>query len=206
MVDSKPSSRARRADDQGVVGVLEAAADDGIDVDVELGVLGEHLELLVEDLEALLGDFVGHHVVDGDLQVVEAGAVKPLNALDIEQVAVGDHAGDGAGAADAADDVVELGMGERLAAGDADHGGAEAAQVVDAAVHLVERDGLGNLVVLVAVAAGEVAEARGDDLRQDGVAGGSQGAGHHRVFADLAGGCFPASAQRRSPGNGHLYY
>jgi hypothetical protein len=41
----------------------------------------------------------------------------------------------------AADDVVEAGMGEGLAAGDADHGGAEAAEVVDAAEHFVEGTG-----------------------------------------------------------------
>ena len=135
--------------------------------------------------------------------MVEAGAVKPLDPLDIEQVAVGDHAGDGAGAADAADDVVELGVGQRLAARDADHGRAEAAQVVDAAVHLFERDGLGNLVVLVAVGARQVAEARRDDLGQDGVPGGGQGPRHHRVFADFAVGGFRAPPQGRSPGNGH---
>ena len=202
----EPQLQRPLADHQRVVGVFEAAADHGVDVHVELGVLGQHLQLFVEDLEALLRDFVGLEVIDGDLHVVEAGAVQALDALGIEQIAVGDHAGDGAGAAHAADDVVEVGMGQRLAAGDADHGGAQAAQVVDAAVHLVERHGLGDLVVLVAVGAGEVAEARGHDLRQDRVAGGGQRARHHGVLAHLARGRDPAPAQRRSPGSGHPFY
>ena len=101
MVEVKPSSMARRADDQRVVGIAEAAAHHRVDVDVKLGVLGQHLELLVEHLQALLRDVVGIQVVDGDLHVVEAGAVKALDPLDVEQVAVGDHAGDGAGAAHA---------------------------------------------------------------------------------------------------------
>jgi len=116
-------------------------------------VVGQHLELFVEDFEALFGDFVGDQVVDTDLHVVEAGRVKSFNPFNIEEVAVGDHAGDGAGVTHAADDVVQMGMGERLATGDADHGGAEAAEVVDATEHFVEGDGLGNFVVLVAVAA-----------------------------------------------------
>ena len=93
--------------------------------------------------------------------MVQAGAVKSFNPLDIEQIAVGDHAGDGAGAAHAADDVVEIGVGERLAARDADHGGSQASQVVDAPVHFLERHRRRNLVVLVAVGAGEVAEPHG---------------------------------------------
>src|SRR5205807_10375219 len=45
---------------------------------------------------------------------------------------IGDHAGDGAIAADAANDVVELGMQQRLAATDGNDGGAQAAEFVDA--------------------------------------------------------------------------
>ena len=138
--------------------------------------------------------------------MVQAGPVKSFNPFDIEQVAVGDHAGDRAGATHAADDVVEVRMGQRLAAGDADHGRSETPQVVDAAVHLFEGDGLGNLVVLVAVGAAEVAESRRHDLRQHRMSGRGQGARHHRVFARLPGGCYPAAARGRSPGNGHLFY
>ena len=70
----EPELERALADDQRVVGLLDAAADHGVDVDVEVGVLGEQLQLLVEHLEALLGDLVGLDVVDRDLHVVEPGA------------------------------------------------------------------------------------------------------------------------------------
>ena len=41
------------ADDERFLGVADAAADDGVDVDVELGVIGQHLELFIEHLERL---------------------------------------------------------------------------------------------------------------------------------------------------------
>ena len=164
-------------DGERVFGIGDAAADDGVDVDVEVGVLGEHAELGVEDFEGLLRDVVGHDVVDGDLHVVEAGAVEALDAVGHQQVAVGDHAGDGAGLADLADDVVEFGVQQRLAAGDGDDGGAEAAEVVDAAAHLVDGDGVGDVVELVAVGAGQVAAAHGHDVRHVRVRRGGDGGG-----------------------------
>ena len=104
--------------------------------------------------------------------------------------------------ADAADDVVELGMGQRLAAGDADHGGAQAAEVVDAAVHLLERDRLGDLVVLVAVGAGQVAEAHGDDLRQHRVSRILEGAADHLVLRAIC--VLPQSCGRAPYFSGEL--
>ena len=59
--------------------------------------------------------------------------------------------------------------------------------MVDAAEHLIDRDGLGDLVVLVAIGAGEVAEAHGDDLRHDDVMGGRQGVTHDAQLPQLAG-------------------
>ena len=67
--------------------------------------------------------------------------------------------------------------------------------MVDAAEHLVERDGLGDLVVLVAIGAGEVAEAHGDDLRHDDVVGGGQRVSHNAQLPQLTGsGLDPALA------------
>ena len=173
---------------------------------MELGVIGQHLKLLVENFQAFLRDFVGDEVVDADLHVVEAGLVKPFNALDIEEIAVGDHAGDGAGFPHAADDVVEVRMGEGLAAGDADHGGAEAAEMVDAAEHLVCGHGRGDFVELVAVGAGEIAEARGNDLDEDRVRGRGEGACDHCVLAGFASGADGATTDRVSAELGHLVY
>jgi hypothetical protein len=94
---------------------------------VKIGVLGQQLQLLVEHLEALLGNLVGHHVVDGDLQMVEPGAVQPLDAFRRQQIAVGDHPGDHAALANVRHDPVEVGMQQRFAAGDGDDRGAQLA-------------------------------------------------------------------------------
>ena len=67
---------------------------------------------------------------------------------------------------DAADYVVEFRMEERLAATDGHDGSSEFGQLVDAAEHDFERDGLREIVVLVAVFAGEVAAPNGDDVRE----------------------------------------
>ena len=61
--------------------VLDAAADHRVDVDVEVGVFGQPLQLLVEQPQALLRDFVRLDVVDADLEVVEPGLVERLDAL-----------------------------------------------------------------------------------------------------------------------------
>ena len=94
-----------------------------------------------------------------------------------------DHPGQAAVVADAGDDLVQIGMQQRLAAALRDDGGAQARQMVDAAEHLFERHGLRDFVVFVAVRAGEIAAPRGNDVRQDGMAGGSQAARDHPPFA-----------------------
>ena len=61
------------SDDQGVVRIVDAASDHGVDVYVEISVFGQHLQFLVEDLQALLRYVIRLDVVDGDLHVIEAG-------------------------------------------------------------------------------------------------------------------------------------
>ena len=131
----KPSSAARARDGERVLRVLHAGADDAVDVDVEARVLGQVLQLLVERLEALLRDLVGHDVVDRDLQVLEPGVVEPLDALFAEIEAVGDEPRQHAAVAGAADDGVEVRVHHRLAAGDGDDAGAQLAEPIDAAKH-----------------------------------------------------------------------
>src|SRR6185436_650742 len=101
-------------------------------------------------------------------------------------------AGERAATANARDNPVELGMEQGLAATLGDDGAAEFVQAVDAAEHFGERDGLGEIVELVAVGAGKIAAADGDDMGQDRVSGGGQAAGNHAPFAqastDEAGG------------------
>ena len=154
-----------------------------VDVHVKIGMFGQEEQFPVEHLQALLGNVVRHDVVDGDLQMLEAGAIEALYAVGGQQVAVGDHAGDHAVVADARDQQVEIGMQQGLAAGDGDDGGAERRQVIQALVHGVHRDGLGEIVKLVAIGAGQVAAAHGNDVRQDGMVDGGQPLGDHLELA-----------------------
>src|SRR5580698_3329841 len=133
-------------DGQCVLGMRDAAADDGVDVHVKVSVFGEHAKLSVQNLQGLLRNLVRHHVVDRDLHVIEAGLVKAVNAIWHQQIAVRDHSGDGACLAHRANDVVELGVQQRLAAGDGDYGSAETAELADSPAHLVDVDGLGEVV------------------------------------------------------------
>ncbi len=132
----KPSSPGAPVDGARIFRVLDAAADDRVDVDVEVGVLGEPLQLRVEQPQALLRHFVRLDVVDADLQVVEPGVVERGDALGREQVAVGDEPGDHAARADAADQSVEVRVEHRLAAAERDDRRAELGELVDAREHL----------------------------------------------------------------------
>lgn len=132
------------AESEGTMGNLEsvfripnAAAEDGVDIDVKFGVVGEELELLVEDFEALFGDVVGDGVINADLEVLEASAIEAFDAVGDEEVSVGDEAGDDAVFADAGDDGVEIGVEERFAAADSDDGSAHRAKSVNAAEHFI---------------------------------------------------------------------
>ena len=92
MVEVNPRPSARLPMSSASCGLQTAAADHGIDVHVKVGVLGEVLQLLVEDFQALLRNIVGVHVIDGNLQPLESGAIQAFNALGNQQVAVSDQA------------------------------------------------------------------------------------------------------------------
>ncbi len=151
---------------------------------MKIGVLGQQLQLFVEHLEALLRNIVGHDVVDRNLQVVEPGVVQALDAVGHQQISVGDHAGDHAAAADARDDQVQIGVEQRFAAADGDDVGAQIGQAVEPLVHGLDGHGLRDIVVFVAVAAGQVAAAHGNHVRQHGVIRRSQSLEDHAPFAD----------------------
>ena len=56
----------------GILGILDASANDGIDIDREFGELGEVLEFLIQHLQTLHGNVIGLNVIDADLQVLES--------------------------------------------------------------------------------------------------------------------------------------
>ncbi len=115
-----------------------AAAQHGVDVHLKFGVFGEQHQLLVQNLQAFLGSFVGQGIVDADLQVLEPGAIQPFDALPRKQVAIGDHPGQDSVAAHSGDDAVEIGMQQGLAAALRNDGRSQFRQPVDSPQHLLE--------------------------------------------------------------------
>src|SRR5665213_317876 len=71
--------------------------------------------------------------------------------------------------------------------------------MVDSATHFGDVDGVGDVVELVAVGAGEVAAAHGDDVRHVRVARGRDCRGDRAKLAQLAGSGDEAAADRHAP-------
>src|SRR5215470_3194764 len=141
--------------------------------------LRQPLQFLVEYLQALLGNIIRLNIVDADLQVIETCAVQLPYALRREQIAIGDQGGNHAVMPDAPDDVVQLRVEQRFAAADGNDGGAEFMEAVHPPQHEFERHRFGEVVELIAISAGEIASARRNDVRHDGVAAGMQSLGYN---------------------------
>jgi hypothetical protein len=154
-----PSSSARR----------EIVTYYRVDVHGKLRVLGQQLQFLVQHLQALLRNFVRLHVVDADLQVFQPRAVQPLDALSGEQIAVGDESGNDPLPPNVPDHLVQLGMQQRLAPADGDHRRSQRSQPVHAPEQLPCGHGRREVVILVAVGAGKIAPAHGDQMHQQRV-------------------------------------
>ncbi len=105
--DGGGETQAQRAlaDGERVLRIADAAADHRIDIHVEVGMLGEQLQLLVQHLQALLRDLVRSNVVDRNLQPFQPGAVQALNTFRHQQIAVRDQPGDHAAFANAVNDL-----------------------------------------------------------------------------------------------------
>ena len=78
---SKSKLQSARSHYHGVLRIVNASANHGVDVDMEDSMLGEQLQLLIKDLQTLFRDVVRLHVVDRNLQVVEPGIIQPMNAF-----------------------------------------------------------------------------------------------------------------------------
>jgi len=128
----------------------------------------------------------GHHVVDGYLQVFQAGAIETLDALGGQQVPVGYEAAERAGGTDAAEDGVQVWMEQGLPAGEGHDGCTQLGQLVDAAEQGLQRHRLRDRVELVAVGASQVAAPHGDEMRQDGMVRREQTLGDHLPLAEAA--------------------
>src|SRR5262245_12773267 len=153
-------------DGQRVLGAPYRTPQHRIDRDVELRVIGQQTKFLIQDLEAFLRAVVRGDVVDADLKIIESRPVQPLYAFGGEQIAVGDQRSDDVMTANSLDQSFQLGVKQRLAAAEGDGQRPELGEPVYATRHLFNWHRFGRLVVFVAIGAGEIASANGDDLRQ----------------------------------------
>lgn len=77
-------------------------------------------------------------------------------------------------------------MKEWLAPADGNNGCAKVTEAVNSREHLIGGHGLGEIVEFVAVGAGEVAAARGDDVCKERVAGGEEPLHDHAAISQHA--------------------
>src|SRR5271163_3699084 len=94
---------------------MNSTAQYRIDVDVKDRMLGQHLQLLVENFQAFFRDIIRLNVVDTDLQMLQPGVVQLLDAIRHQEIPVGDQSRDHAMAPDMRDQPVKLGMEQRFA-------------------------------------------------------------------------------------------
>src|SRR5262245_55172590 len=127
MNDAKRTLESQRkralGDSFRVLRVTDAAADYRIDVHDEVRELGQVLQLLVENFQALERNVIRLDVVDADLKMIEARFIQRLDFLGREKVSVGDHAGDHSVMSNASDDLFDLRMKQGLASADRDDRG-----------------------------------------------------------------------------------
>ena len=117
-------------------------------------------------MRLFFGNFVGHRVVDADLQVFEPRAIQPLDALGRQQVAVRDDPREDSVPAHARDDLVELRMQQRLAAADRHDRRAHLRQAIDPPKHFSKFHRLREIVEFVAIRAGQIASPDRNDVHQ----------------------------------------
>jgi len=78
---TEPQLHGAFTDRQRILRIAYPTADDRIDIYVEVSVLGQQLQLLVENFQRFFRDVVGRDVVDRNLQPLEPGAIQALDAL-----------------------------------------------------------------------------------------------------------------------------
>src|ERR1035438_5490565 len=82
-------------------------------------------------------------------------------------------------------------MEQRFAAGNGDGAGAQFGQLIQTLVHHIEGDRLGVVVEFVAIGAGQIAAAHGDDVRQNRVVRGGDSPADHPEFPNAAADRLP---------------
>src|ERR1700722_7269372 len=103
----------------------------------------------------------------------QACFIQALDALRHKQVSIGDESRDHAALANVADYIVEIGMKKRFTAADGDDRRAQTRQIIQAALHFVQRNRLREIVELIAIRAGKIAAANRNNVREDWLARGN---------------------------------
>ena len=152
---------------------------------MEVGVLGKVTQLLIKHAQALTRHLVRLNVVNTNLQIVESRFVQSFDSFGREVIAIGDQAGDHSMRADVMNDVVELRMHHGLAARNRDNRGSERSQLVYATLDQLDRHWRRGVVILVAIAASQIAPAHGDQVGQHRMARGDQGAANETELPEL---------------------
>src|SRR6202022_2366760 len=131
---------------QSVLGIFHAAAQHGVDIHLKNRVLREQLQSTVQSFQTFFRYFVGHGVVDADLQVLQAGVVQAFDALFVQEKTVGDHSGNHSAAPDVSNHFIEIGMHQRLTTADGDNCRAHVRDEVQAALHLFQGHRVGHII------------------------------------------------------------
>ena len=126
----------------------------------------------------------GHDVVDADLKMIEAGAIQTLDTVASQEIAIRDQRGDHATLADMVDDLVEVGMKQRLAPAQRHNAGAQCDKSIDAMTDVRRRDRRRTVVVLVTVGAREVTAPDGDEMCRDWPVAKAQRPHQHASLAE----------------------
>ena len=100
--------------------------------------------------------------------------IQPLDALLVQQKSVRDHSGNHPAAPDVPDDVVQVRVQQRFAPADGDDRTAHVRQEIQALLHLVQRHRRREIVVFIAIGAGQVASPSRDDMHEEGMLRGNQ--------------------------------
>jgi hypothetical protein len=133
-----------------------------------------------------------------EMHVLQARAIKPLDAVRGQQVAIRDHAGDCAPVADANDQVIQIRMQERLTAAERYDACAQICEKIDAPQHFRWGNRLGKIVEFIAISARQIASPRGNDVGKYRVVGRPDALEKHEPFAGSAAHGHEASSEANS--------
>ena len=121
--DGRTESQRNRAlaNSQRILWITDSASDDRIDIHMKVGMFGQQLQLAVQNFQTLFRNVIGIHVIDGNLQPLQPGAIQTPNAIRNQQIAVGNEPRNHAIGPNAPDHLIKLRMQQRLAAGNRDY-------------------------------------------------------------------------------------